>query len=110
MTAPVPPLPSNIFEYEYHPKCWRKGIGVVFPKPKKEDYSNPKSYRVITLLNCLGKVLEQILATRLSYLANIGTLLHETQMGSRKQRSAIDTALFYSNTIYNNKRLDVKII
>ena len=29
---------SVLFEYGYHPKCWRKGIGVVFPKPKKEEY------------------------------------------------------------------------
>ena len=76
-----------LFSHGYHPKCWRKCIGLVLPKPKKEDYTNPKSYRVIALLNCLGKVLEKILAVRLSYLANIGGLLHDTQLGSRKQIS-----------------------
>ena len=75
----------------------------MFPKPKKEDYTNLKSYRVITLLNCLGKVLEKILATRLSFLANIGSLLHHTQMGSRKQRSAIDTALLLQHYIQQQK-------
>ena len=66
-----------LFNHGYYPKCWREGIGVVLPKPKKDDYSKPKAYRIITLLNCLEKVLEKILAVRLSYLANTTTLLHD---------------------------------
>ena len=94
---------SVFFHHGYHPKCWRKAIGVVIPKPKKDDYSNPKSYRVIALLNCLGKVLEKIIATRLSYLANISELLHDTQLGSRKQRSAVDTALLLQHHIQQQR-------
>ena len=92
-----------LFSHGYHPKCWRKCNGLVLPKPKKKDYTNPKSYRVIALLNCLGKVLEKILAVRLSYLANIGGLLHDTQLGSRKQRSAIDAALLLMHYIQQQK-------
>ena len=46
------------------------------------------------------------MATRLSYLANLGGLLHETQLGGRKQRSAIDTALLLQHYIQQerNKR------
>jgi hypothetical protein len=42
---------------------------VVIPKPNKPDYSNPKAYRPIALLNCLGKVLEKLMASRLSGMA-----------------------------------------
>ena len=75
-------------------------------KTQKDYYSNPKSYRVIALLNCLGKVLEKILATRLSYLTNLGGLLYETQLGGRKQWSTIDTALLLQHYIQQerNKR------
>ncbi len=67
--------------------------GIILPKPHKPDYSSPKAYRIITLLNCLGKILEKIIATRLSYLAHTTELLSHTQVGGRKQRSAIDAAL-----------------
>ena len=35
----------------------------------------PKAYRVISLLNYLGKVAEKIIATRLSYLVETTDLL-----------------------------------
>ncbi|KAJ6593028.1 hypothetical protein B0H19DRAFT_871656, partial [Mycena capillaripes] len=53
----------------YHPREWRKAIAVALRKPRKPDYSNPRAYRLIQLLECLGKVLEKIVTRRLSYLA-----------------------------------------
>jgi hypothetical protein len=92
-----------LFDAGHHPKQWKIGIGIVLAKPNKEDYSVPKAYRIIALLNCLGKVLEKIFATRLSYLANTTNLLHSSQMGGRKQRSAIDAALLLLNEIQSQK-------
>ena len=63
-------------------------------KKNKTNYTNPKAYQVITLLNCLGKVLEKLYANCLSYLANISLLLHDSQFGGRKQRSVLDAALY----------------
>ncbi|KAJ7693986.1 hypothetical protein B0H16DRAFT_1232953, partial [Mycena metata] len=53
----------------YHPREWRKAIAVALRKPRKPNYSNPRAYRLIQLLECLGKILEKIVARRLSYLA-----------------------------------------
>jgi hypothetical protein len=52
-------------------------------------------YRPITLLNCLGKVLEKVIATRLAFWANTSgdSILHRDQLGGRPQRSAIDAAM-----------------
>ena len=97
-----------LFEKGYHPSAWRSGIGVILPKPGKRDTSDPKSYRIIALLNCLGKVLEKIYATRLSYLANTSGLLHDSQMGGRKQRSTIDAALLLTQYI-EEQRLSRKV-
>ena len=36
--------------------------GVTIPKPGKDDYSLAKSYRHISLLNCLGKMVEKVAA------------------------------------------------
>lgn len=38
-------------------------------KPEKVDYIIPKTYRLIALLNILGKVLENIIVKKITYLA-----------------------------------------
>lgn len=88
-----------LFAVGYHPKSWREAVGVILPKANKKDYSLPKAYRVISLLNCLGKAFEKILATRLSYLAETGTLLQPTQIGGRKQKSALDACLLVQSKV-----------
>ena len=83
-----------LFNSGLHPQPWKEAIGIIIPKRNKKDYSVPKSYRPISLLPCLSKLLEKIFARRLSYHANLSDkLLHPSQMGGRKQRSAIDAAL-----------------
>ena len=76
----------------YHPKCWKKAIRIILKKQNRKA-TIPKSYRVVSLLNCLGKVAEKIIATRLSYLAESMNLLDSNQMGDRRQKSAIDAVL-----------------
>ena len=78
-------------------------------KPSKPDYSDPKAYRVISLLNCLGKVSERILAQRLGYLAETTSLLHPSQIGGRKKKSAIDAALLLANEVELNHQSKKKI-
>jgi len=51
------------------------------------------------LLNCLGKISEKIIATRLSKLAEVSDLLYKDQMGERRQRSAVDAALCLTHDI-----------
>jgi hypothetical protein len=77
----------------YHPLCWRQATGAILKKQNKPDYTAPKAYRIIALLNCLGKISEKIIATRLSYLAETTDLLHNEQMGGRRYRAAIDAVL-----------------
>jgi hypothetical protein len=67
---------NTLFRAGYYPNKWKEGIGIILLKPNKEDYTVPKAYRIITLLNCLSKVLEKIFATRLGYLVNTTDLLY----------------------------------
>jgi hypothetical protein len=101
-------LYSYLIDIGYHPKIWRQAIGAILKKPNKPDYSSPKAYRVISLLNCLGKVSERILAQRLSYLAETTSLLHPTQIGGRLKKSAIDATLLLSQEVELNKSLGKK--
>ena len=101
-------LYSSLIDTGYHPTCWRQATGAILKKPAKPDYSTPKAYRVISLLNCLGKASERILAQRLGYLAETTTLLHSSQIGSRQKKSAIDTALLLTTEVEANRRLKKK--
>lgn len=85
-------LYSNLISYGYHPICWREAIGAILKKSNRKA-TLPKSYRVISLLNCLAKIAEKIIATRLAYLAGTTSIVNFDQMGSRKQTSAIDAVM-----------------
>jgi len=74
-------------QYGYCPKHFREAITVVLRKPGKDDYTQPKSYRPIALLNTLGKALEAVIANRLTYLADAHHLLPSRHTGGRKLAS-----------------------
>ena len=99
---------SILLNKGYHPKCWKQATGFILKKPNKPDYSQPKSYRVISLLNCLGKVSERILAKRLSYLAETTLLLDNSQIGGRLKKSAIDATLLLHSEVESNKASKLK--
>ena len=84
---------KSLLKIGYHLHCWREATGAIIRKPNKPDYSVPKAYRPVSLLNCLGKISEKIIAKRLSYIAEKEGLLHSGQMGGRPGRSAIDAVM-----------------
>jgi Reverse transcriptase (RNA-dependent DNA polymerase) len=63
---------------------------VVLAKPNKPDYSAPKAYRPISLLECAGKLLEKVMAKRVMADMNAYDLLPPLQFGSRDYSSATD--------------------
>ena len=99
---------SLFFNIGYHPMAWRQATGAVLKKVNKPDYSIPKAYRVISLLNCLGKVLERIIARRLSILAETTDLLDHSQIGGRLRKSAVDAAMLLTNKIQQAKQVKWK--
>ena len=88
-----------LIKADFHSQYWREGTEVVLKKQRKSDYSLPKAYRIITLLNCLEKVAEKIMATRLSYLSQVSELLDIDQTEGRKQRSVIDAVMSLTHNI-----------
>ena len=101
---------NALFTRGYHPTAWKVATGIVFRKKGKPDYTDPKAYRVISLLNCLGKILDKLFANRLSYLANTGPLLDESQYGGRKQRSALDAGLQLQHFIQQSWQEGKKLV
>lgn len=69
------------------PSHFRTSKTIVLRKPGKSDYTVPKAYRPIALLNTIGKIMDAVLARRLSYLVESQDILPDAHMGGRKRRS-----------------------
>lgn len=69
------------------PTAWKTARILPLRKPNKPDYTVPKAYRPISLLSTLGKILELVVARRLSYWAETRDLLPTNQFGARPRRS-----------------------
>jgi hypothetical protein len=76
----------------YCPQNFWESKTIALRKPGKDDYSVPKAWRPITLLNTLGKLLEAIIAARLSQAAEAYNLLPASHFGGRKGQST-ETAI-----------------
>jgi hypothetical protein len=83
----------------YYPSQWKRAVMVIIRKGNKEDYSDPESYRPISLLNTLVMLLEAVVAKRLSYYVETYKLLPDTQFGGRSGRNAEQALLILSNAI-----------
>ena len=82
------------------PVVWKGASGVVIRKPDKDDYTKLKAYRSISLLSCMGQVVEIVAAELLSEEAEIRGLLCDGQFVSRKGRSAIDAAAIMVDRVH----------
>ena len=85
------------------PSYFKDSISVIIPKPNKPDYSIPKAYRPIALLNTLGKLLTKILANRLQHDAAQYGLLHRDQFGGIQGHSTIDAGLVLTDFISEHR-------
>ncbi|KAI3045365.1 hypothetical protein CBS147353_11800 [Aspergillus niger] len=83
-----------------HPeKMWKRAKIIVLRKPGKPNDTIPGAYRPISLLNTLGKILEAVIARRLSYYAEVHGLLPNTQFGGRPGRNTEQALLVLRNAI-----------
>ena len=81
---------SPLVTFGYHPPCLKHANGVILDKPGKPSYDTPASFRIIVLLKTVSKILERIMAVRLSELARKVGLLHPNQCGSLPRLSTSD--------------------
>ncbi|KAJ5794256.1 hypothetical protein N7457_000855 [Penicillium paradoxum] len=92
LAPPLANLYNTCIAAGYCPTTFREARTIALRKPGKDDYSKPKSYRPIALLNTMGKVMEGVIALRLSYLVETYGLLPRNHFGGRKGQGC-DTAL-----------------
>jgi ribonuclease HI/exonuclease III len=78
---------NQSIKLSYCPAHFRRSLTAVLRKPGKDNYTKPKSYRPIALLNTIGKIMDAIISQRLNYLVETYQLLPPTHIGGRKKRS-----------------------
>lgn len=74
----------------YFPSQWKSAK--ILPFFKKGDSTDPANYRPISLVNCLGKLLESLILIALGEEINSKNLLPEYQTGFRARHSCVDAA------------------
>lgn len=95
----------------YHPKSWKLSKLILIPKQGK-DHSTPDGYRPISLINCIAKLFEKIITSRLMYhtekARNIidasKPYLPDCQSGFRKKRSTTDNLFRFIHQINLNSQ------
>ena len=105
----LPSLLDPVLAHSFHPPCLKKALGIVLDRPGKPSYDAPSSFRVIVLLRTLSKILERVVASRLSAQAAICSLIHLLQCGSLPGRSTTDAALVQQHNVESFHRLRYKV-
>ena len=82
-------LATRCLELGWFPNRFKRAKTVVLPKPGKAPpvYQTPGGYRPIALLPTLGKVIESVVARKVTQTAEVNGLLPDEQMGNRAHRS-----------------------
>lgn len=82
------------------PRQWRIAKIIPLKKPNKDNYTQAKAWRPISLLLTVGKLLEAVIAERISFAVETHGLLPTNHFGARKQRSAEQALLLLQEHIY----------
>lgn len=103
---------TNVFDacvhLGHHPARWREAMVVVIPKPDKPDYTLPKAHRPISLLECMSKLLEKVIANRIQHDITKRELIPTTQFGGRQHSSCSDAGLALLHDIQEAHRQGLK--
>jgi hypothetical protein len=90
----------------HFPVTWKHGRTIVLRKPGKKDYSKARSFRPITMLPSIGKLMEKIIANRFRYLicqsfATTHPMVPRCQFGFLPQRSCEQATAVLLDAIRN---------
>ncbi|KAM3450573.1 hypothetical protein NHJ6243_009776 [Beauveria neobassiana] len=97
IARPVTTLYNACLQLGHHPSVFKTAEVVMIPKLNKRNLSKVSTWRPISLLSCLSKGLERVIARRMAYAAIKYGILHPNQAGALPKRSAVDivTSLIY---------------
>lgn len=84
---------NQCMQTSFFPTAWKIAIVKVIPKPAKNNYSDPKSYRPIGLLSVVGKLLEKMMSKRILHDLHSKQMVSKAQYGFTPERSSVDALI-----------------
>jgi Reverse transcriptase (RNA-dependent DNA polymerase) len=81
------------------PSHFNESLSVIIMKPGKPNYSTPKSFWPIVLLNTLGKLFEKLLSQRLQFDSVAHGAFHPMQFGGITQCSTEDAWVYLTHLV-----------
>lgn len=85
----------------YFPRVWKKAKTIPILKPNKPpEYSS--SYRPISLISSLSKILEKILKDKLTHFVNDNDILPAQQFGFRREHNTSQPLTKIRNLVHEN--------
>lgn len=107
ITTNITKIINSCLRLNYFPDDWKKANVIMIHKPGQQR-SHPSSYRPISLLNSLSKMLEKIVLQRLLAHSEENNILPPEQFGFRAKHSTVHQLLRITNAIAagfkNNRR------
>ena len=83
---------SSCLKLGYFPTAWKNAKTILIPKPGK-DSREAKNHRPISLLSCLGKLLERLIARRISCHMEKEKMFTKSQSGFRAKHMTAEQIL-----------------
>jgi hypothetical protein len=77
----------------HHPRQWKEAVVCVIPKLNCTDYTLAKNFRPITLLECIGKLLEKVVAKLIYSKMDKNLIMPTNQYGGRNALLTLDAGL-----------------
>jgi hypothetical protein len=87
-------------ELNYHSFCFKIAHIIAFKKFNKKTYFDVKTYKFITLLNTLNKILKLIIIRRMNNLMKTHDMFFASQMSDRKNRNCETTLKLFIEQIH----------
>lgn len=93
-------IANNCFNTGYFPQIWKVAKVLAFPKVGKDTYF-PKSYRPISLLSCVSKVMESVIKYRVNEIIFKFNIIPRFQYGFRDEHATFHLLFKFSSDITN---------
>ena len=92
-------IANACIELEFWPSHFKTLLTIIIPKSNKVSYNLSKSFRLIVLLNMLGKLIKKVISNRLQFHVITNNFIHYSQLGGLKFKSTTDAGITLTNFI-----------
>ena len=85
---------NTCIDLGYWPTYFKISLSIIISKPNKAAYDLLKTFRLVVLLNILGKLIKKLIGKRLQFQLIFNDFIHSNQFGDLKQWLTTDADIF----------------